>query len=168
MKQVSCTKHNYHLYIQKTQNQQVTYYGLLIFIRIYFTYKYYMINSYWYDPSPNKIKMYNWSPFCVAAHIYQTPVGGREASRINRLPNEPYTKQAVKFYCHSWKQKKNQPVGDFYLELNHSHAVKVVTKPGWDLLKSKPKASHSFNKDIENNSLRLTMTECQPATVLCS
>lgn len=49
-----------------------------------------MINSYWYDPSPNKIEMYNWSPFCVAAHIYQTQLAdeklqGSTDCRMNHI-----------------------------------------------------------------------------------
>lgn len=76
-------------------------------------------------PPPKKIEMYNWSPFCVAAHIYQTPVGGWEASRINQLPNEPYTKQAVNSK-NSFLKTRKKFVGDFDLELNHSHAVNEV------------------------------------------
>lgn len=49
----------------------------------------------------------------------------------------------------SFLKTEKKSVGDFDLELNHSQAGSV-TKPGWDLLKSKPKASHSFNKDTEN------------------
>lgn len=76
-----------------------------------------MINIYCFEPSLTKTKMYSWSPFCVTVRIYQTPVGRIEASRINRVSNEPETKGAVKLLSVEGKKL----IGDIHLALNHSH-----------------------------------------------